>query len=130
MKEDVDGKPIFVSEFPVDNDAVFAEQMPIIRKDGSLFTFYRAKKGQKFAESFDGGKTWKLGGYYPMQFSINTKCILKTLPSGRVLLVANDVQMKDERRQEQYTSIPTKTVKNASLKNNQDRAHPHDGLLK
>jgi hypothetical protein len=96
LKEDVDGKPIFVSEFPVDNDAVFAEQMPIIRKDGSLFTFYRAKKGQKFAESFDGGKTWNLGGYYPMQFSINTKCILKTLPSGRVLLVANDVQMKEE----------------------------------
>ncbi|MCA9145916.1 MAG: exo-alpha-sialidase [Planctomycetales bacterium] len=96
LKEDVNGKPIFVSEFPADNDAVFAEQMPIIRKDGSLFTFYRAKKGQKFAESFDGGKTWKLGGYYPMQFSINTKCILKTLPSGRVLLVANDVQMKAE----------------------------------
>ncbi|WP_186776321.1 sialidase family protein [Rubripirellula reticaptiva] len=93
LKEDSIGKPIFVSEFPVDNDAVFAEQMPIIRKDGSLFTFYRAKKGQKFAESFDGGKNWKLGGYYPMQFSINTKCILKTLPSGRVLLVANDVQM-------------------------------------
>ena len=96
LKEDVDGKPIFVSEFPVDDDAVFAEQMPIIRKDGSLFTFYRAKKGQKSAQSFDGGKTWKLGGYYPMQFSINTKCILKTLPSGRVLLVANDVQMKEE----------------------------------
>ena len=96
LKEGVDGKPIFVSEFPVDNDAVFAEQMPIIRKDGTLFTFYRAKKGQKFAESFDGGKSWELGGYYPMQFSINTKCILKTLPSGRVLLVANDVQMKEE----------------------------------
>ena len=102
LKEDVDGKPIFVSEFPVDNDAVFAEQMPIIRKDGSLFTFYRAKKGQKFAESFDGGKTWTLGGYYPMQFSINTKCILKTLPSGRVLLVANDVQMKEEARKRVY----------------------------
>ena len=96
LKEDTDGTPIFVSEFPADNDAVFAEQMPIIRKDGSLFTFYRAKKGQKFAESFDGGKTWNLGGYYPKQFSINTKCILKTLPSGRVLLVANDVQMKQE----------------------------------
>ncbi len=96
LKEGVDGKPIFVSELPVDNDASFAEQMPIIRKDGSLFTFYRAKKGQKFAESFDGGRTWKLGGYYPMQFSINTKCILKTLPSGRVLLVANDVQMKEK----------------------------------
>ncbi len=96
LKEGVDGKPLFVSEFPVDNDAVFSEQMPIIRKDGSLFTFYRARQGQKFAESFDGGKTWNLGGYYPMQFSINTKCILKTLPSGRVLLVANDVQMKDE----------------------------------
>ncbi|TVP98085.1 MAG: exo-alpha-sialidase [Planctomycetaceae bacterium] len=96
LKEDVDGEPIFVSEFPVDNDAVFAEQMPIIRKDGSLFTFYRARNGQKFAESFDGGKTWNLGGYYPMQFSINTKCILKTLPSGRVLLVANDVQMRKE----------------------------------
>ena len=102
LKEDVDGKPIFVSEFPVDNDAVFAEQMPIIRKDGSLFTFYRARKGQKFAESFDGGKTWKLGGYYAMQFSINTKCILKTLPSGRVLLVANDVQMKEENGKTEY----------------------------
>ncbi|MDV6032384.1 MAG: exo-alpha-sialidase [Phycisphaera sp. RhM] len=102
LKEDVDGTPIFVSEFPVDNDAVFAEQMPIIRKDGSLFTFYRAKDGQKSAESFDGGKTWKLGGYYPMQFSINTKCILKTLPSGRVLLVANDVQMKQENGRKQY----------------------------
>ena len=33
LKEDVDGKPIFVSELPVDNDAVFAEQMPFIRKD-------------------------------------------------------------------------------------------------
>lgn len=96
LKEGVDGKPLFVSEFPADADAGFAEQMPIIRKDGSLFTFYRAKKGQKFAESFDGGKTWNLGGYYPMQFSINTKCILKTLPSGKVLLVANDVQMKNE----------------------------------
>ncbi|QDT10191.1 sialidase family protein [Planctomycetes bacterium K23_9] len=102
LKEDVDGKSIFVSEMPVDNDAGFAEQMPIIRKDGSLFTFYRAKKGQKFAESFDGGKTWKLGGYYPMQFSINTKCILKTLPSGRVLLVANDVQMREKSGKKQY----------------------------
>ena len=105
LKEGVDGKPIFVSEFPVDNDAVFAEQMPIIRKDGSLFTFYRAKKGQKFAESFDGGKSWKLGGYYPMQFSINTKAILKTLPSGRVLLVANDVQMKEENGKRVYCYI-------------------------
>ena len=96
LKEDADGKPIFVSEFPPDNDAVFAEQMPIFRKDGSLFTFYRAKNGQKSAESFDGGKTWHLGGYYPLQFSINTKCILKNLPSGRVLLVANDVQLKEE----------------------------------
>jgi hypothetical protein len=96
LKEDVDGKPIFISELPADADAVFAEQMPIIRKDGSLFTFYRARKGQKFAESFDGGKTWNPGGYYPWQFSINTKCILKTLSSGRVLLVANDVQMKEE----------------------------------
>lgn len=102
LKEDVNGQPVFVSEFPVDNDASFAEQMPIIRKDGSLFTFYRAKQGQKFAESVDGGKTWNLGGYYPMQFSINTKCILKTLPSGRVLLVANDVQMKDERGKNVY----------------------------
>lgn len=102
LKEDSDGKPIFVSEFPADNDAGFAEQMPIIRKDGSLFTFYRAKKGQKFAESIDGGKTWDLGGYYPMQFSINTKCILKTLPSGRVLLVANDVQMKEENGKKIY----------------------------
>ena len=102
LKEDVEGKPIFVSALPVDNDAGFAEQMPIIRKDGSLFTFYRAKKGQKFAESFDGGKTWNLGGYYPMQFSINTKCILKTLPSGRVLLVANDVQMNEENGRRMY----------------------------
>jgi len=95
LKEDVDGKPIFISELPVDADAGFAEQMPIIRTDGSLFTFYRANKGRTFAESFDGGKTWKPRGYYPMQFSINTKCILTTLPSGRVLLVANDVQMKE-----------------------------------
>ncbi len=102
LKEDVDGKPIFVSEFPADPDAVFAEQMPIIRKDGSLFTFYRAREGQKFAESFDGGKSWNLGGYYPLQFSINTKCILKTLPSGRVLLVANDVQMKEENGKKIY----------------------------
>ncbi|TWU10306.1 hypothetical protein Pla52o_57630 [Novipirellula galeiformis] len=102
LKEGVDGKSIFVSELPVDNDAVFAEQMPIIRKDGSLFTLYRAKKGQKFAESFDGGRTWKLGGYHPMQFSINTKCILKTLPSGRVLLVANDVQMKEKSGKRTY----------------------------
>ncbi|MCA9193383.1 MAG: exo-alpha-sialidase [Planctomycetales bacterium] len=102
LKEDVNGRPIFVSEFPVDNDAAFAEQMPIIRKDGSLFTFYRAKNGQKFAESFDGGKSWTLGGYYPMQFSINTKCILKTLPSGRVLLVANDVQITEENGKRRY----------------------------
>jgi len=96
LKEDANGQPIFVSELPADPDASFAEQMPIIRKDGSLFTFYRAKRGQKFAESTDGGRTWKPGGYYPMQFSIDTKCILKTLPSGRVLLVANDVQMKEK----------------------------------
>ena len=95
LKEDVTGKPIFVAELPPDPDASFAEQMPIIRRDGSLFTFYRARKGQKFAESFDGGRTWKPGGYYHMQFSINTKCVLKTLPSGRVLLVANDVQIKE-----------------------------------
>ncbi|WP_162006792.1 sialidase family protein [Roseimaritima sediminicola] len=102
LKEAADGKPIFVSHLPVDNDAVFAEQMPIIRKDGSLFTFYRAKKGQKYAESTDGGRTWTLGGYYPMQFSINTKCILKTLPSGAVMLVANDVQMKEEEGKRTY----------------------------
>jgi hypothetical protein len=102
LKEDVNGEPIFVSELPADPDASFAEQMPIIRKDGSLFTFYRAKKGQKYAESFDGGKTWKPGGYYSMQFSINTKCILKSLPSGRVLLVANDVQMKEGNPKNRY----------------------------
>jgi hypothetical protein len=96
LKEDIDGKPIFVSELPADVVASFAEQTPIIRKDGILFTFYPAIKGQKFAETFDRGETWKPGGYYPMQFSINTKCILKTLPSGRVLLVPNDVQMKEE----------------------------------
>lgn len=102
LKEDVDGKPVFISALPADADASFAEQMPIIRGDGSLFTFYRARKGQKFAESSDGGKTWTPGGYYPMQFSINTKCILKTLPSGRVLLVANDVQMKEENGKNVY----------------------------
>lgn len=102
LKEAQNGTPIFVSELPVDNDAVFAEQMPIIRKDGSLFTFYRARNGQKFAESFDGGETWNLGGYFPMQFSINTKCILKTLPSGRVLLVANDVQLKEISGKKRY----------------------------
>lgn len=110
LKEDVDGTPMFISELPADNDAAYAEQMPIIRKDGSLFTFYRAKEGQKFAESNDGGKTWSPGGYYPMQFSINTKCILKTLPSGRVLLVANDVQMKEEngKRIYYYTDLSGK----------------------
>lgn len=96
LKEGSDGQPIFVSELPPDPDAGFAEQMPIIRDDGSLFTFYRARRGQKFAESFDGGRTWQPGGYYPMQFSINTKCILRKLPSGKVLLVANDVQLKTE----------------------------------
>ena len=142
LKEDVDGSPIFVSEFPIDNDAGFAEQMPIIRKDGSLFTFYRAKEGQKFAESFDGGKTWKLGGYYPMQFSINTKCILKTLPSGRVLLVANDVQMKEEngRRLYYYTDEDgtehalekrktARTRMTAYLSDDDGKTFPHRMLL-
>jgi hypothetical protein len=142
LKEDADGKPIFVSEFPVDNDAVFAEQMPIIRKDGSLFTFYRAKRGQKFAESFDGGKTWNLGGYYPMQFSINTKCILKALPSGRVLLVANDVQMKEtsgkrtyyytdengrERELEEYKTARTRMT--AYLSEDDGKTFTHKMLL-
>ncbi len=95
LREDAGGKPLFVSE-TADPDATFVEQMPIIRKDGSLFSFYRTKRGQKFMESFDGGKTWKLGGHYPMQFSIDTKCFLKTLPSGKVLLIANDVQMRGE----------------------------------
>lgn len=142
LKEDVDGKPIFISELAVDNDAVFAEQMPIIRKDGSLFTFYRAKKGQKFAESFDGGKTWKLGGYYPMQFSINTKCILKTLPSGRVLLVANDVQMKEElgkrtffytdenEKEHELTNPKTeRTRMTAYLSDDDGKTFPHRMLL-
>ena len=102
MKEDVDGKPIFISPLPADGDASLAEQMPIIRRDGSLLTFYRARKGQKYAESTDGGKTWTSGGYYPTQFSINTKCILKTLPSRNVLLVANDVQMKEEHARNVY----------------------------
>ena len=121
LKEDIDGKPIFVSALPVDNDAVFAEQMPIIRKDGSLFTFYRARKGQKFAESFDGGKSWKLGGYYPMQFSINTKCILKTLPSGRVLLVANDVQMKDKDGKRVYYYTDESGMQRELVKNKTSR---------
>lgn len=142
LKEDVDGKPLFVSEFPVDNDAVFAEQMPIIRKDGSLFTFYRAKNGQKFAESFDGGKSWELGGYYPMQFSINTKCILKTLPSGRVLLVANDVQMKQDngKRVYYYTDAEgnqrdlekhktSRTRMTAYLSDDDGKTFPHKMLL-
>lgn len=142
LKEDVDGKPIFVSELPVDNDAGFSEQMPIIRKDGSLFTFYRAKKGQKFAESFDGGKTWKLGGYFPMQFSINTKCILKTLPSGRVLLVANDVQMKEENGRKTYFYTDetgnereltkhktTRTRMTAYLSDDDGKTFPHRMLL-
>jgi hypothetical protein len=142
LKEYVDGKPIFVSQFPVDNDASFAEQMPIIRKDGSLFTFYRARKGQKFAESFDGGKTWNLGGYYPMQFSINTKCILTTLPSGGVLLVANDVQMKDENgrriyfytdedgKQRELTQHKTaRTRMTAYLSDDDAKTFPHKMLL-
>lgn len=142
LKEDVDGKPIFVSEFPADSDAGFAEQMPIIRKDGSLFTFYRAKQGQKFAESFDGGKTWTLGGYYPMQFSINTKCILKTLPSGRVLLVANDVQLKekDGKRSYYYTddsgmqrdlgkNRTVRTRMTAYLSDDDGKSFPHRMLL-
>jgi hypothetical protein len=142
LKEDVEGQPIFVSEFPVDNDAGFAEQMPIIRKDGSLFTFYRAKKGQKFAESFDGGKTWNLGGYYPMQFSINTKCILKTLPSGRVLLVANDVQMNEDKGRKIYFYTDengkerelkkhktTRTRMTAYLSDDDGKTFPHRMLL-
>ncbi|QEG39065.1 sialidase family protein [Roseimaritima ulvae] len=142
LKEAVDGTPIFVSEMPVDNDAVFAEQMPIIRKDGSLFTFYRARKGQKFAESFDGGKSWQLGGYYPMQFSINTKCILKTLPSGRVMLVANDVQMKqvdgknvyyytDENGQQQELQKhkTARTRMTAFLSDDDGKTFPHKLLL-
>jgi len=142
LKEAVDGKPIFVSALPVDNDASFAEQMPILRSDGSLFTFYRAKQGQKLAESFDGGRTWKLGGYYPMQFSINTKCILKTLPSGRVLLVANDVQMKresgqriyfysdengNERELEQHQTARTRMT--AYLSDDDGKTFPHKMLL-
>jgi len=102
LREDAEGNPLFISEV-ADPDAGFAEQMPIIRKDGSLFCFYRTKDGgQKFLESYDGGKTWQKGGYYPMQFSINTKCILKKLPSGRVLLVANDVQVKEENGKKVY----------------------------
>ncbi|WP_261342568.1 sialidase family protein [Roseimaritima multifibrata] len=142
LKEDVDGKPLFVSEFPADNDAVFAEQMPIIRKDGSLFTFYRALKGQKFAESFDGGKSWKLGGYFPMQFSVNTKCILKTLPSGRVLLVANDVQVKAEKGKDVYfyndengkeqklkKQVTSRTRMTAYLSDDDGKTFPHKMLL-
>lgn len=142
LKEDPDGKPIFVSELPADADASFAEQMPIIRKDGSLFTFYRAKRGQKFAESTDGGRTWKPGGYYPMQFSIDTKCILKTLPSGRVLLVANDVQMKerdgrkiyfyrDELGRERELGSPktARTRMTAYLSDDDGQSFPHKILL-
>ncbi len=101
LSETIDGKPLFVSQVS-DPDASFAEQMPIERKDGSLFSFYRTKAGQKFMESFDGGKTWKLGGYYHMQFSIDTKCILLKLKSGKVLLVANDVQMREENGKRNY----------------------------
>lgn len=142
LKEGVDGQPIFVSELPADGDASFAEQMPIIRADGSLFTFYRARKGQKFAESFDGGKTWKPGGYYPMQFSINTKCILKKLPSGRVLLVANDVQMRtengknvylytdDEGQQQPLVKHKTaRTRMTAYLSDDDGKTFPHKMLL-
>ncbi|MEW4569914.1 sialidase family protein [Tautonia sp. JC769] len=142
LKEDADGDPLFVSELPADPDASFAEQMPIIRKDGSLFTFYRARSGQKFAESFDGGKTWEPGGYFPMQFSINTKCILKTLPSGRVLLVANDVQTKDdngktiyvyrdEHGQEREIESPRtpRTRMTAYLSDDDGRTFPHKILL-
>lgn len=142
LKEDADGEPMFVSQLPVDNDAGFAEQMPIIRKDGSLFTFYRAKNGQKFAESFDGGRTWKLGGYYPMQFSVNTKCILKTLPSGRVLLVANDVQLRHDggkrvylytdengRERELKTNRTVRTRMTAYLSDDDGKTFPHKLLL-
>lgn len=142
LKEDRDGKTIFVSALPVDGDARFAEQMPIIREDGSLFTFYRAVNGQKFAESFDGGKTWKLGGYYPMQFSIDTKCILLRLPSGRVLLVANDVQMKekegkktfyytDENGEEHEVTEPktARTRMTAYLSEDEGETFPHKLLL-
>ncbi|TLD68359.1 hypothetical protein FEM03_22920 [Phragmitibacter flavus] len=94
LNENPDGTVNFISE-QADPDAVFAEQSPIIRKDGSLFSFYRAKEGQKFMGSFDGGRTWKQGGYHPMQFSINTKSVLKRLDSGRLLLIGNDVQMRD-----------------------------------
>jgi hypothetical protein len=146
LKEDVDGKPMFISELPADADASFAEQMPIVRRDGSLFTFYRARNGQKFAESFDGGMTWKLGGYYSMQFSIDTKCILKKLPSGRVLLVANDVQMKEENGQNVFfytdesgnqrelvknriLDRPARTRMTAYLSDDDGRTFPHKMLL-
>lgn len=94
LSENADGSINFVSE-QADADATFVEQMPIIRADGSLFSLYRTAKGQKFMESFDGGRTWKFGGYHPMEFSINTKAFLKKLDSGRVLLIANDVQQKE-----------------------------------
>ena len=77
-----------------------------------------------------------------MQFSINTKCILKTLPSGRVLLVANDVQMKEkdgkrtfyytdengkERVLEKYKTARTRMT--AYLSDDDGKTFPHKLLL-
>jgi|GEM_PF-912249 len=107
LNEKPDGTVNFVSE-QADPDAVFAEQSPIVRKDGSLFSTYRAKEGQKFMESFDGGRTWKQGGYHPMQFSINTKSVLARLDSGRLLLVGNDVQMRDAQEGENESNTKGK----------------------
>lgn len=77
-----------------------------------------------------------------MQFSINTKCILKKLPSGKVLLVANDVQLKQEGRQRIYFYVDddgqereldkdktARTRMTAYLSNDDGRSFPHKMLL-
>lgn len=89
-------KELFTGEAKVENVG-FSEQMVLERKNGTLISFVRTRDaGQRYITSRDKGKTWKDEGYFPQEFSVNTKASFVRLPSGEVLIVANDNQRKKD----------------------------------
>ncbi|MDR2673965.1 MAG: glycoside hydrolase [Opitutaceae bacterium] len=68
----------------------WCEPMLVERRDGSLWTLFRAADGIMQIESRDRGLTWENEGYFTKQFGINTRFFLLRLASGALLLVAND----------------------------------------
>lgn len=83
----------------------FDEHMLIKRRDGVLYMLGRVRDGLMSSESFDAGYTWTKPVRAGVQ-SVSARFCLKTLASGRVLLIKHGIQPElAPPRREQLTAF-------------------------